>query len=115
MILIINILINLNNFNPNVEYYNIKKNIIKEYFTTYSNKLNEKLQQLTIKDDNQNIFSNFEKKFENIEKNYSTFVSIFKDIIKQNFTIEKCGKIYDFNSDSDLFTDSDIANSDITD
>ena len=114
------ILDNLNNFNPNVEYYNIKKNIIKENFTSYTNKLNQKLNQMNIKEEKKNILSNYENNLLNIINNYSNFVSEFDEIIEQNFTIEKCRNISNINSDSDLFSDSDIINtniinSDITD
>ena len=111
---------NLNNFNPNVEYYNIKKKVIKENFILYTNILNEKLNQMKINEENKNIISNYENNLLKIENNYSNFVSEFDEIIEKNFTFEKCRTISNINSDSDLFSDldiksSNIINSDLTD
>ena len=104
------ILENLDNFNLNLEYYNIKKKVIKEYFTSNTNKLNEKLNKMNINDENNIIISNYENILSNIEKNYSNFVSKFEEIIEKNFIIEKCRTL----SNTDLIY-SEIANSEMTD
>ena len=120
------VLMNLNNFNPNLDYFIIKNKVINEYFTSYSNKLNEKLNEIIIiGDKEQSLFNENDINIEvtkTVDK-YSKFVSSFEEIILKNFTIEKCKEIHTLNSYSDLFSDlnngnllvnSDI-NSDLTD
>ena len=116
------VLINLDKFNPNVDYYDIKNNVIKEYFSSYSNKLNERLNEIIIGDDNEQILfkeSDLNIDIKNLEDKYSNFVTAFEEIILQNFTVEKCKEIYMINTDSNLisglFSDINLENSDMTD
>ena len=114
------VLINLDSFNPNKEYYTIKKNVINEYFENMTDKLNKKLEVIKILQDNDEdlLFeeNNLNEYSKSIEDNYSNFTSEFEDIITKNFSIEKCKIINNYFSDSDLSLDSELlGNSDMTD
>ena len=114
------VLIELDGFNPNKEYYNIKRNVINEYFEKYTNKLNQKLEEIILlEDNNEDILfkgNNLNEYSKRIETNYSNFTEEFEDIITKNFTVEKCKIINNYFSDSDLSLDSELlGNSDMTD
>ena len=91
--------ININNIIQ--RYYLYKHNLIKSYFNSFSNKLNEVFDNNIITTGlkeqilNENNYDCYTYKILN---NYTKFLSYFEGIIKENFTIKNCSELLINNS-----------------
>ena len=98
--------LNYTNQTFNNEYFKEKMKIINNNFTEYASKIDKKLNEINISANNENILFNKDLNgyIENIKNNYSNFVLLIKDIIDQNFTVEKCEESFETYSDSIIKT-----------